>query len=114
MRTYVVIVSSQSLFAEGVANRLQQYLKESMFKVVNPQQPDALAEIIVARPSIVILDLADPETSQICSLSSLLSSLPELKILRLDPQHDKVQVVTSEQRSVVEVRDLVDAIKLTP
>ena len=82
----------------------------SDLEILDPRQPDVVTQIAAAQPSIVILDGGDSETSRFCSLSQLLRSLPELRIIRLDPEQDQVQVVTSEQCPAVEVRDLADVI----
>lgn len=70
-----------------------------------------MAQIIAAQPSIVILDVADAEATRLCSLSELLLLLPTLKVIRLDPRREEIQVVTSEQLSAFDVRDLVEVIK---
>lgn len=111
MRTRIVILSSHSLFAEGVANRLRQYLQQVELEIVDPQQRDIVTQITTAQPSIVILDITDTEVTRFFSLSELLLSLPALKVIHLDPHHEKIQVVTSEQRSAVEVHDLVEVIE---
>lgn len=112
VRTRVVVLSGQSLLAEGIASRLRQYLQLVEFEIVDPRQPDAVAQITAARPSIVILDVTDPGVTRFRSLSKLLLSFPKLRIICLDPQHEQIQVVTSEQHPAVEVRDLAEAIGL--
>ncbi len=111
MQTRVVILSGHSLFAEGVANRLRQYLQQVELEIVDPRQPDVMLQVAAARPSIVILDMTDTVVTRFCSLSKLLRSLPALKVIRLDPQQEQIQIVTSEQRSAVEVHDLVEVIE---
>ncbi len=111
VRTCIVILSSHLLFAESIANRLRQYLQQVALKIVDPRQPEAMAQIIAARPSIVILDVTDAEVNQFCSLSRLLLSLPGGKVIRLDPHQEQIQVVTSEQHPAVEVRDLIEVIE---
>ena len=111
MRACVIILSGYSLFAEGVANRLREYLKQVEIKVVNPQQPDAITQITTTQPSFVILDITDPEATRLCPFSNLLFLLPELKVIGLNPQREKAQVVTCEQRSAVNVLDLVEVIE---
>lgn len=107
----VVILSDHSLFIEGVTNRLRQYLHQVELKVVDPRQPDAMAQIIALQPSTVILDVTNPEITQLCSLTKLLLSLATVKVIRLDLRQDQIQIVTSEQRPAVEVRDLVEVIE---
>jgi len=110
MELNIVILSGHSLFADGVASRLRQILKPVTLKVVNPSTPDAMTHLLAAQPSIIILDVTDTEAARFCSLSKLLRSLPDVKIIRLDPEQDAVQVVTSEQRPIGRVRDLLDVI----
>jgi hypothetical protein len=109
-RTHVVILSGHSLFAESVADRLREYLQQVELEIVDLRQPDAMTRVTAAGPSIVILDVTDASVAQICSLSDLLLSLPKLKVIRLDMEQDQVQVVTSEHRPAVKVRDLVEVI----
>ncbi len=113
MPVYVVILSAQSLFAEGIVSRLRQYLHhtETKLEIVDPREPDAMAQIITTQPSVVFLDMSDAEAIRLCSLSKLFHSVPQLKIIRLDPQHEQIQVVTSEQHPAVRVRDLIEVIE---
>ena len=64
VRTPVVILSGQSLFAEGIASRLRQYPHLVQLEIVDPRRPDAMAQITAAQPSAVILDVADPGLTQ--------------------------------------------------
>lgn len=109
----VVILSSQSIFAEGVAARLKQHLDGQSLLIVDTREPDALQRVIAAHPTAVILDVSDSETERSCSLGTLLDALPALTLIRLDPSQDQVQVVTSEQRAVHQVQDIVQVIKAT-
>ena len=111
MRDCVVILSSHLLFAEGVANRLRQHLHQIPLEIVDPRQPNARTKIISTRPTIVVLDVTDTEVAQFCSLSQLLLWLPESKIIRLDPQKEQIQVLTSQEFPAVEVHDLVEVIE---
>ena len=109
----VVILSSHSLYVEGIASRLRQHLDEDAIHTVDARQTAALERVIAARPSVVILDETDPEVARQFSLSTLLNALPMLTIIRLDVQQDQIQVVTSEQRSVEHVSDLIAVITTT-
>jgi DNA-binding NarL/FixJ family response regulator len=110
MRPRVVILSGRSLFAEGVASRLRQDEARVEVVTVDSREPTALAEVVAAGPAAVILDALDPAIPENCPLSRLLQALPSLKVLRLDVQQAQVQIVTSEQRSASEVRDLIEVI----
>jgi len=79
-------------------------------EVVDVRQLDALAQIIAARPSAVIMDATDPEVARLGLLSRLPLVLPKLKLICLDSQQEQIQVVTSEQLPADQVRDLLDVI----
>jgi len=110
MQTRVIILSGYSLFAEGVANRLQQYLQLVEFEVLDPRKPDAITQIAAAQPTVVILGSADTGLAQFCSSSNLLLAFPQLEVICLDSQHEQIQVVTSVQHPMANVRDLVGVI----
>lgn len=107
----VVILSTRSLFVEGVASRLRQHLPEQAMQVVDARRQDALAQVVAAHPASVIVDAADPEATHHCSLSDLFNAMPLLTVIRLDPQHEQIQVVTSQKRQVDRVHDLVTVIQ---
>jgi hypothetical protein len=109
--THVVILSSRSIFAEGVASRLRQHLDELEIEVVDIRQPDALDRTVMAQPSTVILDATDSEAADGDWLGMLLNSLPMVQLVRVDPLQDQIQVVTSEQRPMGQVHELIDIIK---
>jgi len=109
--TSVVILSGRSLFAEGIARRLGQYLDFVQLEIVDPRRQDVMAWLQASQPSVVILDATDAEVTQLCPLTRLLLSIPQLRVICLDPQRDEIQVVTGETRKAVEVRDLVAVIE---
>jgi hypothetical protein len=105
-RKCVVILSDQALLAEGIASRLREYLQCVSLEIVNRREAGAMAQITALGPSIVILDVTDSEIVQSSSLSALLLAFPGLPIIRLDPEQEQIQLVTSETHRAVEVRDL--------
>ncbi len=107
----VVILSDKSLFIEGVASRLQQYLQQMTIQFIDPRQPDVITKLIEAQPSIVLIDSTGSKKAQWCSLHNLIFLLPSLKIIHLDLQQKQVQVITSKQYLVKEVRDLLGVIE---
>lgn len=110
-RARVVILSGRSLFAEGVASRLRQHGDHIDLHNVDYREPDALAQVVAIQPSTIILDATDPDVDQQCPLGAVLDALPSLKVLRLDPAQNLIQVVTSEQRQAAEVNDLISLIE---
>ena len=109
--TKVVILSGRSIFAEGVANRLRQNLDELEIKVIDIRELEALEGVVAIRPSTVIFDATDAEITDGDWLSRLLTALPMLQIVSIDPLKDQIQVVTSEQRPMGQVHQLVDIIR---
>ena len=107
----VVILSGHSLFTQGIASRLRQHSERLEIQIIDPHHADVSEQVVAAQPSAVIIDASDPDAEMYCSIGELLVALPSLKIIRLDPQQPQVQVVTSEQRTAGEVRDLIDLIE---
>jgi hypothetical protein len=107
----VVILSSRSIFAEGVASRLRQHLETQAIDVIDVRLPTALERIVANPPSTVILDASDPEVATGDWLDTLLTAMLKLQVVCLDPLQDRMQVVTSRQRPVGQVDELVDLIK---
>lgn len=111
MRTRVVILSGYSLFAEGVASRLKKHIDRIDLQVVDINEADVLSKVVSLNPTTVILDAMDSEISNQIPLSELLKELPEVTIIRLDPQQARVQAVTSKEHMLGEVKDLIDVIE---
>lgn len=111
MQTNIVILSGHSLFAEGIARRLRQYLQLVDLQILDPRRADVMTQISAVRPSILILDVTDSKVAQHCPLGRLLFSFPEITVICLDPQQNQIQVVTGEKRKVDEVRDLAEVIE---
>lgn len=107
----VAVLSSQSLFAEGVATRLKQFLEVDALVMVDARRDDALDQVVAMQPSAVIVDAGDTAAEQFCSLGKLLEALPLLTVIRLDSHSSYVQVVTSAERRLSQVHDLIDVIK---
>lgn len=103
----IVIVSGDSVFADGVALRLRQHAAMVLVARVDPCQPDAQERIVAAHPSAVLLDHSLPDVARLCHIEHLLQSLPGLKVISLDPGALLVEVITSQQCLVSNVRELV-------
>ena len=110
-RTSVVILSGHTLFTEGIAARLRKHEDWLDLHMVDADRGDALQQVVAAKPSAVILDADDPQVSRHCSLNQLFMALPEVRVVRLDPERDQIQLLTSEQRLAVDIADLIDVIQ---
>lgn len=107
----VAVLSSQSIFAEGVVASLRQQLGEQSLFIVDARQADPLQQVLAMRPNGVILDATDALIAEQCPLDGLLDALPSLTVIRLDPQKDRFQVVMSEQHCGGQLSDLIDVIR---
>ena len=110
MGARVLVLVGSSLFARGVFNRMKQYLDESELRIVDNYLPDALQQVIEAHPSVLILDVGDPEVLKNFSLDLLMASVPDLKLIRLDPQSPNTQVIQWEKHLVSDTHDLIGII----
>jgi hypothetical protein len=106
----VAVLSHRSLFAKGAAARLRQLPEHFEILELDPRDPDVLEEISELAPEAVIIDAQDEGLAERIPLGQLMSTLPKLTIIRLDPKSDQIQVVTSERRQAGTMHDLVDAI----
>jgi len=106
-----VILSGHTLFTEGIAARLRKHEDWLDLHMVDADRGDALQQVVAAKPSAVILDADDPQVSRHCSLNQLFMALPEVRVVRLDPERDQIQLLTSEQRLAVDIADLIDVIQ---
>ena len=90
---------------------MKKHLDRLDLQVVDINEDDVLSKVVSLKPATVIVDAMDKGTSQLLPLSQLLKVLPGVTVIRLDPQQTQVQVVTSEERMLGEVKDLIDVIE---
>ena len=100
----VFILSSHSLFSQGVENLLR---RETGLEIVGRETDEekAIERIKELRPDVVILDSDDPAVIRI--LREQLGS----KVIGLNLQDNTICIYRGEQRVVKEVKDLVEAIE---
>lgn len=106
----VVILSGRSLFTEGLASRLRQLAEQFIVHQIDSRQADALDRVIAAQPSTVILDVTDEDFDR-SWIGAMVDALPSVKIIRVDPEQQNIQVVTSERRQAGDVSHLIDLIR---
>jgi Fe-S cluster assembly ATPase SufC len=106
----IVVLSTKTLFAAGIVAHLRQNLAQPGLQTLDAQQPEVLEQLVALQPSILILDATDAGVSDRGLLDGLLRALPALTVLRLDPQQGHLQVVTSRQRTITQISDLVTVI----
>jgi DNA-binding NarL/FixJ family response regulator len=109
-----VILSGHSLFTEGVAARLRKHEDILDLRMVDADRSDALQQVVSAQPSAVILDAGDPQVTRHCPLGQLFQVLPAVRVVRLDPERDQIQLLTGEQRLAADIADLLNVIQPPP
>lgn len=111
MHQQIVLLSDHSLFAQGIASRFEQHSERVHVHFVNPRDEDCYNQISAIQPDVVILSVlsaSEAEMKEDCTLCDLISAFPSIRIIRLNADQDPVQVITSEQIRLNEVRDLLD------
>ncbi len=94
-----------------MAARLRQHREWLDLHVVDADHTDALDQVVGARPGAVIVDAGDPAIMRHCSLSQLFRALPEVRVVRLDPERNQIQLLTSEQLVAADISDLINVIQ---
>jgi DNA-binding NarL/FixJ family response regulator len=105
-KTRVLVFTAQSLFTEGIANRLGQESDRIDLEVVDSRDRDALRRVLADTPSVVLFEAHDDNVECSSPLVELLGR-PSVKVIRLDPSRDEVQVVTSVRKHLDDPKDLI-------
>jgi len=113
MNARIVILTNHSLFVEGIISSLTRQPEHIDLQVVDLSHPNALAQVVSACPTVIILDDSYPEALRPFTLQELIQLIPELTIIRLDHQKLQIQVMSCKQHMVDEIRDLIDLIEAT-
>jgi hypothetical protein len=62
-------------------------------------------------PTTIMMEAREPKSSQGISLSRLFELLPQVTIIRLDPQRSQAQLLTSAEQKLTAVDDLIELIQ---
>ncbi len=106
----IAVLSSRTLFAEGMAARLRQSMDERAFRMIDAHQPEVMEQLAAFQPKVVILDATDEDVDHRYPLHRLLGALPGLTIIRVDPQYQQLQVISSQQRTIRNMSEILGVI----
>jgi hypothetical protein len=106
----VVVISGRSLFAEGMASSLCRSADSLQIEVLDPREPQVLDRIAELAPATVILDTRDTTLAENSIVTALLDVLPDLRIIRLDPKNDRIQIVIAKHRKAANIDELIELI----
>lgn len=110
MNETIVILSSRTLFVEGLVRRLRQTFCSGDVLVVDPSSETAFDEISVTSPKTILLDSTDLNATRFCHQYNLLNQFPSLRLVQIDPERERLHVLTSESHQAHRVQDLLDII----
>ena len=103
----VVVLAHHSLFASGIASRFSE--RPDLFEIqsIDTGSSDALAQLRVANPAIVVVDAIDAGVAEKMPIGKLLEVLPEAKVVQLLCNSDEIRIFSSEQRQAHEIDELI-------
>lgn len=107
----VALLTDHSLFADGLASRLREYLGSLELQVFDAGQTDALAQVAAFHPAVVILEESEARQPKPCLLKEMLNILPNLTIIYLRLEQEDIQVIESERCSAKETKEVVEIIR---
>ena len=110
MESNVIVFSSKTIYTEGIVHRLREHKFKGDIRFINMEDDDYIQKIILANPSIIVIDTTENENPQCCLLCEILEVLPAINIIQLKVQDKDVQVIRSSPFELGNVQDLIDLI----
>ncbi|MEN8172569.1 MAG: hypothetical protein ABFS03_06765 [Chloroflexota bacterium] len=108
MSQKIVVLSKQSLLADGIASLLSAQPHLFTVDTLDATQVKNIGDELSAEtPDIIIVDASDESLLVEVPISSLLELLPMTKIIQFNSCNDKIQVFTSEHRRLGESSSLI-------
>jgi hypothetical protein len=108
------MLRAPSLLSEGIAARLGQHLDQLDLEVVDTSDAEGVARAVASRPQVVLFEARDTHIESPCPLSELLAAASPVRLIRLDADHDQIQLVTSEVRDVSRPGELLSLVLGSP
>lgn len=109
----VVYCSTPSLFSQGTVNRLRAFERKFELAVIQPGEPGIVEEIAKFQPGVVILDISQYLHARTCPIGALLRTIPDLRVIELDPSSAFVTVISSARHQVENLDELIAVIAET-
>lgn len=103
----VVALTSQALYSAGVINRLEQYSDQLDLVRIDVGKDDVMDVVENHHPQAVIIDTNFEDEVAHCPLEEFVRRVPAVKVIRLDPEREGFEVLTSEQHSASAVGELI-------
>lgn len=110
MKHRVIILAGQSLIANGVTSRLRSKETQLDFDVVSLDEENSLQRLKDANPSVVILDVDDPNVNKQFPLTTLMEAFSSLKVICLNPESSQTRVIQWGLQPINQITDLLNAL----
>lgn len=108
----VAILSGRSLFLDAITRRLsREYPDRFELHPIDVRVNNPVECLALARPDVILLDVNDPELRAIWTLDRIVQTLPHVRVIMLDSQHEPVRVLDADQARVQNVSDLAEIIQ---
>ncbi len=111
MDTRIAVLTSHSLFADGLISRLHEFSEQIELRVFDLTQPGFMEQIAAFQPVSIILEDNKNSQSETCSLNNILEAFPNVTVVYLHLGEAEIQVIQSEQYLAKGVRELVDILQ---
>ena len=112
MSQKIVVLSKQSLLADGIASLLRAQSHQFKVEILDAVKTQNISEeLSIRKPEIIIVDASDSNLLAEVPISSLLELLPMTKIIQFNSCNDKIQVFTSEQWHMQESSSLISILQ---
>ncbi len=106
----VFIISNQLMFKRGLESLVRQ--KDGLNIIgYEADKEHAVEQIEILHPDIVILDSTGSLQDNISEILHILNKNPDIKIISLNLNSNKLSVYQVKQRPVTGVQDLIEAIE---
>jgi len=113
MDSRIAILTTHSLFADGLVSSLQSHSELLELKVFDRMQPDILQDIAAFKPSVLILEEFEKEQAGEFSLKQILALLPSLLVIYLHLGRPDIQVIHSESCSACGIDKVLEIIRVS-
>jgi hypothetical protein len=107
----VVVLTGNSLLAQGMVSRLRQYSRLLELLEVDLATPNSLRQVSEFQPEIIIFDESDFTDSRQTLFVNLLNTIPDAILVELRMENPNVQMIQSVRYTASSADELVQLFK---
>lgn len=105
MRPRIVLLLSKTILAQGIIHRFEQLDAQVELHRLDPLDDDLWSKIVKLQPAMIVLD-SDALEQKSSLLNNLVVLFPTIKIAHLSTDQSRVCLISSEQKEVRKITDL--------